>query len=126
MIRSRNLCDFEKNVLLTLIGGTLQPNKIAYGGGGDPVMVRDLLQMFCSSLEEQIEHRKYFYKSSSLVREGMVVVHSSGLTGDTSSASVGSFFYFPLEMLPKYLIWSKVANIDIMQSFWHVLKVAYM
>ena len=28
MVVSRNLCDFEKNVLLTLIGSVIQPNKV--------------------------------------------------------------------------------------------------
>ena len=28
MVQSRNLCDFEKNVLLTLIGSVIQPNKV--------------------------------------------------------------------------------------------------
>lgn len=28
MVQSRNLCDFEKNVLLMLIGSVIQPNKV--------------------------------------------------------------------------------------------------
>ncbi len=52
------------------------------------VQVGDVLRIFCEDLEEQIQHRKYFYKSSTLVREGMVAVHSTGLTGDPSTASV--------------------------------------
>ena len=52
------------------------------------VQVGELLRIFCADLEEQIEHRKYFYKSASLVHEGMIVVHNSGLTGDPTSASV--------------------------------------
>ena len=28
MVQSRKLCDFEKNVLLTLIGSVIQPNKV--------------------------------------------------------------------------------------------------
>ena len=28
MVQSRSLCDFEKNVLLTLIGSVIQPNKV--------------------------------------------------------------------------------------------------
>ena len=46
------------------------------------------MRIFCSGLEEQIAHRKYFYKSATLVHEGMIVVHNSGLTGDPTSASV--------------------------------------
>ena len=44
--------------------------------------------MFCSDLEEEIVHRKYFYKSATLVREGMIIVHNAGLTGDTNNAEV--------------------------------------
>ena len=91
MVQSRKLCNFEKKVLLTLIGSVIQPNKFtSYNSGisSNVAQVGDLLRIFCSGLEEQIQHRKYFYKSASLVREGMVLVHSGGLTGDTSSATV--------------------------------------
>lgn len=93
MVESRNLCAFEKNVILSLIGSVLQPNKFNTGEAcisKNSAQVGDLLQLFCAGLQEQINHRKYFYKSASLVREGMVVVHSSGLTGDPSSATVSS------------------------------------
>lgn len=52
------------------------------------VQVGELLRIFCADLEEQIDHRKYFYKSASLVHEGMIAVHNSGITGDPTSASV--------------------------------------
>ena len=50
--------------------------------------VGELLRLFCTDLEEEIAHRKYFYKSATLVREGMISVHNSGLTGDTNNATV--------------------------------------
>ena len=50
--------------------------------------VGELLRLFCVDLEEEIAHRKYFYKSATLVREGMIIVHNSGLTGDTNNATV--------------------------------------
>lgn len=50
--------------------------------------VGDLLRVFCDSLEDQILHRKYFYKSATMVHEGMILVHNSGLTGDPTMASV--------------------------------------
>ena len=84
MVESRNLCSFEKNVLLTLIGAVLQPTKLNMKG----TQVGDLLQLMCTNLEDQIQHRKYFYKSATLVREGMVVVHNSGISGDPSGATV--------------------------------------
>ena len=90
MVESRNLCNFEKNVLLTLIGAVLQPTKFNIEGnfGKRSCQVGDLLQLMCTSLENQIQHRKYFYKSATLVREGMVVVHNSGISGDPSGATV--------------------------------------
>lgn len=91
MVQSRNLCAFEKNVLLALIGSVIQPNKFNTGEAHivkNCAQVGELLQLFCDNLEDEINHRKYFYKSASLVREGMVVVHSSGITGDPSSATV--------------------------------------
>ena len=97
MVQSRKLCEFEKNVLLFLIGRVIQPTmfnsyELCNGGGlanvGGIANVGDLLRSFCSGLEEQIQHRKYFYKSASLICEGMVLVHSVGLTGDPSSAIV--------------------------------------
>ena len=90
-MESRNLCQFEKNILLALIGSIIQPNKFSLGEFAitkNCAQVGDMLELFCPTLEEQIHHRKYFYKSSSLVREGMVVVQNSGLTGDPSTATV--------------------------------------
>lgn len=54
--------------------------------------VGELLRLFCADLEEEIAHRKYFYKSATLVREGMIIVQNSGLTGDTNNATVSKPF----------------------------------
>ena len=59
-----------------------------YGGGNTTFSVGELLRLFCSTLKEQIKHRMYFYKMATLVREGMIIVHNSGLTGDPTSAKV--------------------------------------
>lgn len=58
------------------------------GGNGCVFSVGELLRLFCSSLQEQIKHRMYFYKMATLVREGMIIVHNSGLNGDPTSAKV--------------------------------------
>ena len=92
MVESRNLCDFEKSVLLALIGSVIQPSKFGTHVNSNCSMIGELLRIFCSNLEEQIAHRRYFYKSASLVREGMVTVHSSVLSGDPTSAIVSSIF----------------------------------
>ena len=57
-------------------------------GGQNSFSVGELQRLFCSSLKEQIKHRMYFYKTAILVREGMIIVHNSGLTGDPTSAKV--------------------------------------
>ena len=102
MVESRNLCSFEKDVLLTLIGVTLLPNKF----DSDDFfitrksMVSGLLQQLCSSLEERINHLKYFYKSATLIREGMLVLHSSDISGDVSRAVVS---YYETIMLLEFI-----------------------
>ena len=58
-----------------------------YAGSG-PFSVGEVLRLFCSDLHDQIKHRKYFYKLSTLVREGMIIVHNSGLNGDPTAAKV--------------------------------------
>ena len=90
MVESRNLSSFEKDVLLVLIGAILQPNRFNVNDVriGKNLQIGSLLSKFYSSLEDQIAHRKNFYKSASLVREGMVVVHSTGISGDLSNATV--------------------------------------
>ena len=60
---------------------------------GQGTTVGELLRLFCTDLEEEIAHRKYFYKSATLVREGMIIVHNSGLTGDTNNATVSGVLY---------------------------------
>ena len=59
-----------------------------YGGGNNTFTVGELLRLFCPSLKDQIKHRMFFYKMATLVREGMIIVHNSGLTGDPTTAKV--------------------------------------
>jgi SpoVK/Ycf46/Vps4 family AAA+-type ATPase len=91
MAESRNLCAFEKNVLLALIAAVIQPDKFKKFDmriSSKETTIRDVLRLFCHTLEEQIQYRKYFYKSATMVHEGMINVHNLGLTGDISSATV--------------------------------------
>eukprot|EP00731_Ephydatia_muelleri_P032086 Em0023g593a len=138
MVESRGLCMFEKNILLTLIGFVIQPSS----GMMMCSTIGDLLRLFCTSLQEQIKHRTYFYKSATLVQEGMIQVNSVGLTGDPASAMVeidrrmldfcvgldtefseiveGSHLYYPktkfeqvvLSKEQKSLIFSTVSNFE--------------
>ena len=59
-----------------------------FGANQSGFTIGELLRLFCISLQDQIKHRTYFYKSATLVQEGMLVVNNSGLTGDPTSAKV--------------------------------------
>ena len=67
---------------------------ILYGGYGNnkdtKFTVGEVLRLFCTSLKDQIKHRVYFYKTATLVREGMIIVHNAGLTGDPANAKVST------------------------------------
>ena len=62
------LCDFEKNVVVSMIGQAIAPRSIGLmggrmDGGGTPsktMQVEVLLRAFSHSLQQQIEHRKHF------------------------------------------------------------------
>ena len=51
--------------------------------------MRELLRMYYHALKDQIHHRMHFYKTGTLVKEGMIVVNSSGLHGDPTACKVG-------------------------------------
>ena len=67
---------------------------ILYGGGGrcndTKFTVGEVLRLFCPSLKDQIKNRMYFYKTATLVREGMIIIHNAGLTGDPANAKVST------------------------------------
>ena len=46
------------------------------------MQVEVLLRAFASSLQQQIKHRRYFYKTAVLVREGILVLHGDELGAD--------------------------------------------
>ena len=52
----------------------------------------ELLRIYFDTLKDQIHHRKYFYKTATLVKEGMIVVHSPGLISDPTACKVGVVF----------------------------------
>ena len=71
------LVDFEKNVVVAMIGQAIAPRSIGImgggGGGGGPsktMQVEVLLRAFSHTLQQQIRNRRFFYKSAVLVREG--------------------------------------------------------
>ena len=85
------LCEFEKNVVVAMIGQAIAPRSTGLMGGGGgggshspskTMQVEVLLRAFSHTLQAQIEHRKYFYKSAVLVREGILVLHGDELGAD--------------------------------------------
>ncbi|KAL1496903.1 hypothetical protein AB1Y20_014482 [Prymnesium parvum] len=86
------LTDFEKNVVVAMIGQAIAPRSIGIMGGGvggggssspsKTMQVEVLLRCFSASLQQQIKHRCHFYKSAVLVREGILVLHGDELGAD--------------------------------------------
>ncbi|ELR12202.1 ATPase, AAA domain containing protein [Acanthamoeba castellanii str. Neff] len=78
LVQLRGLDTFEKQVLLTLIAGMISTNvRKASSRRDDPIFrqsfdVGTLLGLFCDGLEQQIQYRTYFYKSSRMIREGII------------------------------------------------------
>jgi hypothetical protein len=67
----RNLCSFEKWVLIYLVGCIISEDlKQKYYSKDSTIGF--LLWILCDSLKERINHRSYFYKNSILVSDGMI------------------------------------------------------
>ena len=86
------LVDFEKNVVVAMIGQAIAPRSIGImgggGGGGGPsktMQVEVLLRAFSHTLQQQIRNRRFFYKSAVLVREGTRLGCSGRRTAHVSS-----------------------------------------
>eukprot|EP01083_Nonionella_stella_P073466 198656_1 len=81
LVKIRNLNQFEKWVILSLIGVILSSeirktsnSSRVISFGKEALSVFLLLTIHCSTLHEQIAHRKYFYKSATLVKEDIIQV----------------------------------------------------
>ena len=72
LVIKRNLEEFEKWVILTLIGCIISVDIIKAAGlqnrYRDAMTVGEMLGANCKDLREQIKHRKYFYKTATLVK----------------------------------------------------------
>eukprot|EP01083_Nonionella_stella_P096037 269781_1 len=83
LVIKRNLDQFEKWVILTLIGCIISVDIIKAAGlqnrYRDAMTVGEMLAANCTDLREQIKHRKYFYRTATLVRENIIKVHESRL-----------------------------------------------
>ena len=89
LVATRGLDDFEKWMLLTLVGLHISEDirkagEIRRYASTD---VGDLLTLWTDGLEDQVARRKHFYKSGRLIQEGLIHVESS-LISQLSSQSV--------------------------------------
>lgn len=89
------LSSFEKNIILTLISTVVTPGmkKQSFGAGVQSKRkcrscVSEILDSFCSNLEEQMTFRKYFYKSSVLVKEGIINMSGHDFMMDLTDCEV--------------------------------------
>eukprot|EP01084_Bolivina_argentea_P150494 262822_1 len=83
LVIKRHLDEFEKWVILTLIGCIISVDIIKSAGlqnrYRDAMTVGEMLGANCLDLRAQIKHRKYFYKTATLVKENIIKVHESRL-----------------------------------------------
>jgi len=75
----RGLDQFERSVLIALVGNVISDefteisvDRYSRGNHGGGLTVGYLLGFLCSSLQEQVDKRAYFYKNSHLVKDGMI------------------------------------------------------
>ena len=79
LVEALKLSPFEKHVIVSLIRTVIAPNSSGGPGGFGArhqtkcrSSVGNLLGSFCSSLEERMTFRKFFYKDSRLVKDGIL------------------------------------------------------
>ncbi|KAL9654345.1 hypothetical protein ABK040_010374 [Willaertia magna] len=74
LAKFRKLDEFEKNVLIICVGMVISHDlSLAVNARrGSNLNVGYLLLIFCDTLQERINHRRYFYKKSSLIKDGMI------------------------------------------------------
>jgi len=98
--RLEQLCEalelepFEKYCILELCKGLIVPPRInRYDSMGRPntgriASVGNLIDQFCHTLESRMRNRKYFYKSSALILEGVLTLSHQDFMKDLSDCSV--------------------------------------
>ncbi|CAJ1423930.1 unnamed protein product [Effrenium voratum] len=91
---SRQMNEFEKEVVVLLVGLILLPHRFhipgpgVYHCRGEPIEVATILALLSPDLASQIANRKAFYKDSVLVRDHIIHVSTKGVHGDLSSCPV--------------------------------------
>jgi len=87
LARDRALDRFEQNIVLTLAAAKMSPEVRKLTGSSSSPEVSDLLEAWCSSFQERIACRRHFYRTGTLVREGIINV-SCGMWGDLDRSDV--------------------------------------
>jgi SpoVK/Ycf46/Vps4 family AAA+-type ATPase len=83
------LCPFEKHCLITLVDNIILPSSPAAPTAHlSKTTVGGLIQSLCSTLEEKMMSRKYFYKGSTLVAEGILTMSGSDFMTDLTQCGV--------------------------------------
>eukprot|EP01006_Ploeotia_vitrea_P008062 TRINITY_DN19007_c0_g2_i1.p1 TRINITY_DN19007_c0_g2~~TRINITY_DN19007_c0_g2_i1.p1 ORF type:complete len:916 (-),score=128.42 TRINITY_DN19007_c0_g2_i1:39-2519(-) len=85
----RGLSTFERQVLLLLVGGVISHDILIAANGkyvlrGEEKRDRTIgyvLYVLCDTLEQRVSNRSYFYKSSPLVKDGMITVSDRPVMG---------------------------------------------
>ncbi|ETO16690.1 AAA ATPase, partial [Reticulomyxa filosa] len=77
LVQNRQLQDFERWIVLTLVGCILSVDILkAAQRQQEPFTVGEMLAIHCEDLRSQIACRKYFYKSARLVKEDIMHVQA--------------------------------------------------
>jgi SpoVK/Ycf46/Vps4 family AAA+-type ATPase len=77
LVAARGLDPFERNVLITLVGLRISVEVQKVVERSYSAEVNDMLTVWCSTVEERIRCRRYFYRSGTLVREGLLRVEDN-------------------------------------------------
>ncbi|GIM08475.1 hypothetical protein Vretimale_12482, partial [Volvox reticuliferus] len=97
LAEARSLAPFEKKVLLLLVGCRVSPsvsrtlqNCVATGcfNGGLMTVGNLLLAFYPDDLKEQINARRYFYKSGRLIQDGILTLNGTDFSKDIMDQGV--------------------------------------
>eukprot|EP01125_Pyxidicula_operculata_P015171 TRINITY_DN5127_c0_g1_i2.p1 TRINITY_DN5127_c0_g1~~TRINITY_DN5127_c0_g1_i2.p1 ORF type:complete len:644 (+),score=127.60 TRINITY_DN5127_c0_g1_i2:185-2116(+) len=82
-----SLSDFEKNTILFVLAVSLRQIRDRWGRPQTSCTVGDILTAFATTVSDDVNYKKCFYKSSKLVREGLVKVDTEW-TSELSNCDV--------------------------------------
>ncbi|CAJ1345461.1 unnamed protein product, partial [Effrenium voratum] len=95
LLQKTKLDDFERSVVVMLVGNTLSPKIQATLNVGErrfcvnvPLQVRVILETFCRDFKEEVQKRVYFYKSARLASAGIIRIGAGARSGDLTGHTV--------------------------------------